>query len=92
MIVLLRRIDSDEPIAVQRRRLKPDGRKCGKPRSLGPTAGAAAKLDADPLVTQGLVLSEGVETCLTARAIGLRPVWACSGPVANFPVLSGIGR
>jgi hypothetical protein len=50
----------------------------------------ADKLDDD--VEQGLVIGEGVETCLAARMLGLKPCWALgsAGAIKQFPVLGGI--
>ena len=46
-------------------------------------AGAAAiKLDADDAVTNGLHIGEGVETCLSARQLGMRPAWALGSTTA----------
>jgi hypothetical protein len=38
------------------------------------------------------VIGEGVETCLAARQIGFRPVWAMGSTsgIQKFPVLSGV--
>ncbi len=54
-------------------------------------AGGVVRLYADAEVTQGLILGEGIETCLTA-ALEFSPVWACldAGNLAAFPVLPGI--
>jgi hypothetical protein len=59
---------------------------------LGPVGGAAIKLDADENVEQGLTIGEGFETCLAARALGFRPVWALGSAqaIGAFPVLAGI--
>jgi hypothetical protein len=60
--------------------------------SLGPIGGGAIKLDPDEDVEQGLCIGEGVETCLSGRQIGLRPVWSAvnTGGVKNFPIVPGI--
>jgi len=44
-------------------------------------------------VTHGLHLAEGVESTLSALAIGLAPAWAATsaGGIARFPVLPGVG-
>lgn len=85
--------DEDSPVAIQRIALDPDqpGYQIGK-MSLGPTGGAAIKLDADEEVEQGLGLAEGLATALSVRAIGWRPVWATgsAGAMGGFPVLPGI--
>jgi putative DNA primase/helicase len=91
MLAPLRNIHTDSITGVHRTRLTPDGRKVDR-RMLGLAAGAAVKIDADDAVTMGLIVGEGVETCLAARQLGLRPVWALGsvGGIAAFPVLSGI--
>ena len=65
---------------------RPLGEKLDR-RMLGVAAGAAIKLDADDAVTHGLAIGEGIETCLTARQLGLRPVWALgsAGAIAPSP-------
>jgi putative DNA primase/helicase len=89
MVAAMRSIETDEIVAIQRTRLSPVGQKIDR-RMLGPAAGAAIKLDAD--VTCGLVIGEGIETCMTARQLGLRPVWALgsSEPIKSLPVLAGV--
>jgi putative DNA primase/helicase len=98
MICLIRDIFTNAGIGIQRTALTPDGNKVernGKTLrlSLGAIAGGAIKLDDDADVTMGLVVGEGVETCLTARQrYDLAPVWSAvtSGGVASFPVLPGL--
>jgi putative DNA primase/helicase len=97
MVCLVSNIVTDEPQAIHRTAMNPDGtavKRDGKTYrlSLGPIAGGAIKLDADENVTQGLAIGEGVETCLTARQRGWRPVWAMGhvGGIETFPVLAGI--
>jgi putative DNA primase/helicase len=99
MICLVRNIVTNEPQGVHRTALMPDGTavKChGKTfrMSLGSIAGGAIKLDPDEDVTQGLCVGEGVETCLSGRQMGLRPVWSVisDGGIARFPVLPGIDK
>lgn len=91
LLAAFRDICTDEIVGVHRTRLSERGEKIGR-RMLGRAAGAAIKLDADAHVTTGLVVGEGIETCLSARQIGLRPVWALgnSGAIERFPVLAGI--
>ena len=40
----------------------------------------------------GLVVGEGLESCLAARQLGLKPVWALGSAqaISTFPVLSGV--
>jgi hypothetical protein len=92
MLALFRDIRTDEPRAISRTFLDPEGRKLER-KFLGPVGGAAIKLDADEDVLGGLHIGEGVETTMTARQVEYRrPAWALGsrGAIAAFPVLSGI--
>jgi putative DNA primase/helicase len=91
MLALFRNIITDEPQAVSRTFLDHEARKLGR-KFLGPVGGAAIKLDADEEVTNRLHIGEGIETCLSARMLGLRPAWALgsAGAIATFPVLNGV--
>jgi putative DNA primase/helicase len=91
MLALFRNILTDEPQAISRTFINPDGTKRER-KFLGPVGGAAIKLDADEEVTTGLHIGEGIETCLSARMLGLRPSWALgsAGAIAAFPVLNGV--
>jgi len=97
MVCLVRNIVTNEPQAIRRTALGPDGRAIKRDSktfrmSLGPVANGAIKIDADEAVEQGLCLGEGVETCLSGRQKGLRPVWAAisTANLAKFPVFDGI--
>jgi putative DNA primase/helicase len=91
MIAAVRDIGTNEIVGVQRTRLSLVGEKLER-RMLGIAAGAAVKVDSDDLVTHGLHIGEGIETCLTARQLNLKPVWGLGskGQIAKFPVLGGI--
>jgi len=91
MIGLFRNIETDKPQAISRTFIDRDGNKLGR-KFLGPVGGAAIKLDADETVLGGLHIGEGICTCMAARQIGLRPVWACGScsAIERFPVLPGI--
>lgn len=91
MVALFRAIESNEPTAIHRTALTPDGRKIDR-KALGPIAGAAIKLSAEEDVTIGLHIGEGIETTLAAMSMGFRPAWALghAGGIAKFPVLPGI--
>ena len=88
MIALMCCVRTDAPRCIQRTRLAPDGTKLSR-AMLGPSGGAAIKLDADENVTLGLVITEGCETGLAARQVGYGPVWALgsTGAIKTFPVL-----
>jgi hypothetical protein len=91
MLALFRDIRTDEPRAICRTFLDHEGRKIER-KFLGPVRGCAVKLDADEETTHRLHVGEGVETCMAARQLGLRPTWALgsAGAVAAFPVLGRI--
>jgi len=91
MVCLFRNIRTGEPQAISRTFLDADARKLER-KFLGPTKGAAVMLDPFDSVTAGLHVGEGVETCLAARQLHLRPVWALgsTGTIAKLPLLSGV--
>jgi putative DNA primase/helicase len=91
MVGLFRNTANGKPQAVSRTFLDRDGKKLDR-KFLGPTGGAAIKLDPDEEVTHGLHIGEGLETGMAARKLGLRPCWALgsAGAVAAFPVLGGV--
>jgi hypothetical protein len=93
---LLRDIESNEPRAIQRIFLRPDGsdrlRDALGKATLGTAAGAVIKLSSDEDVTLGLGVTEGLETGLALMARGWSPIWATTGTsgMSAFPVLDGI--
>jgi hypothetical protein len=97
LVALYRDIKTDEPRAVERTALNPDGtaiRIDGKTarKMRGSREGAAIKITAAEDVTMGLTVGEGLETTLAGLMFGYAPVWAL-GPAAAigaFPVLAGI--
>ena len=91
MVALFRNVATDAPQAVSRTFLDREGRKINR-MFKGPVGDAAIKLDADENVLGGLHIGEGVETCLAARQLGLKPAWALGSKsaIANFPILDGI--
>jgi hypothetical protein len=91
MVALYRDIKTNEPKAVHRTALTPDGKKIDR-KALGPKAGCAIKLSADEDVAEGLTIGEGIETALAGMMLNFRPAWALgdAGALARFPVLSGI--
>jgi len=91
MLTAFRLIADDRLVAVHRTALTDRGEKIDR-MMLGPVAGAAIKIDDNTDVEQGLTIGEGFETCLAARGLGFRPVWALgsAGPIGTFPVLASI--
>jgi hypothetical protein len=91
MVGLFRDIRTNEPKAIHRTALTPDGKKIG-PKVLGPKAGCAVKLTPDEEVGAGLTIGEGIETTIGGMMQMFRPAWALgdAGEVAKFPVLAGI--
>jgi hypothetical protein len=104
LLALFRNIVTNDPQAVMRMFFDAEGRlrvhvdpETGKKTKrwfLGPVAGAAVKLDVDEAVRGCGVLhiGEGVETCMAARQIGLKPCWALgsAGAIAKFQLLDGV--
>jgi putative DNA primase/helicase len=91
MVALLRDVRTDRPCGVHRTFLSAEGGKLGR-AMLGRARGAAVKLSADDTVTLGIVVGEGIETCLAAWALGFRPVWALGSAtaIAGLPTLPGV--
>lgn len=91
MVALFRDLKTDEPCGIHRVFLSREGAKLDR-WMLGRIKGAAVKLDPDEEVTLGLVVGEGIESCLAARTLGYRPCWALgsAGAIASMPVLGGI--
>ena len=77
--------------AISRTYLDDNLRKIGKAKSLG-TGGRVVRLSRDEDVLEGIHVGEGLETALSAMALGLRPTWALGskGEIAKFPVLPGV--
>jgi putative DNA primase/helicase len=82
------------PISLHRTWIKPDGTgkaEIEKPRLLlaGHRSDGVIRLWPDEDVHLGLVIGEGIETCLAAERAGLTPSWATlsAGNLAAFPVL-----
>ncbi len=91
LLAVYRLIDTDEIVAVQKTRLAGNASKIGR-RFNGCPKGAVIKIDRDEEVTMGLVIGEGLETCLSGRMMGLRPCWALGSAhaIENLPLLPGI--
>jgi putative DNA primase/helicase len=91
MIALFRNIETDKPQAVSRTYLDSNGNKIER-RFLGPVGRAAIKLDPDENLLGGLHIGEGIETCLAARQIGMKPAWALGSCIAigAFQVIAGV--
>jgi putative DNA primase/helicase len=91
MVALYRDISSDEPKALLRTALSPEGSKIGR-MVIGPKSVCAIKLSGKADVSQGLTIGEGVETTIGGIAEGFGPAWAVgdAGEMARFPVLPGI--
>ena len=88
LIVPFRSIDDDTITAIHRIALNGDGTKIGR-RMLGSARRIAVKFD--PIGNE-LAIGEGVETCMAARQLGIRPAWAVGtvGNITSFPVIAGV--
>ncbi len=91
LIACMRAIDGDAVTGIHRTRLTAEGVKVGR-KMLGIAAGAAVKIDDDADVTHGLVIGEGIESCLAGRQLGFKPTWALgsAGAIAKLPILGGV--
>jgi hypothetical protein len=96
-VAIITDIITAEPISLHFTFLDPDGdgkAKIDKPRLYltgHRKAGGIVRLHADDEVEQGVIIGEGIETCLS-YALEFSPVWSCldAGNLAAFPVLPGI--
>jgi phage/plasmid primase-like uncharacterized protein len=97
LIALIRNIETDQPQAIQRTAITPDGKKIER-RTLGPKAGGAIKLWPQSAVRDRLVVGEGMETVLSTAlhikdpATRLDPAWALidAGNLAALPVFASV--
>jgi len=90
LIAAFRSIDDNKITAVHRIALNADGSKIER-RMLGVVHRAAVKLEHLGEIGE-LAIGEGVETCMAAQQLGLRPVWALgsTGNISGFPVIAGV--
>jgi putative DNA primase/helicase len=90
LIAAFRSIDNGTITAVHRIGLNPDGTKLGR-MMLGIVHRAAVMLDP---IGPSLAIGEGVETCMAARQLGLKPTWALgsTGGIAGFPILDSVKK
>jgi putative DNA primase/helicase len=89
LVAAFRSIDDDTITGIHRIALNPDGTKISR-RMLGLVQRAAIKLD--DAVDDELAVGEGTETCIAARMLGIKPVWALGsvGMISHFPLVPGI--
>jgi putative DNA primase/helicase len=97
LVALVTDVETGDPTSLHRTWLAPDGSgkaALDRPRLLavGHRSDGVIRLWPDDAVTLGLVIGEGVETCLAAARAGLTPVWGTisAGNMTNFPVLPGL--
>ena len=91
LVALFRTIGGDEPSAIQRTALRGDASKIGR-KMLGPAGGCAIKVTCDEDVLFRLGVAEGLESAMSANALGQGPSWALgsAGVIRNLSVLPGI--
>jgi hypothetical protein len=93
LVALVRDVVTDEPVAIHRTALTTCGRKLDRPRVLGPKQAGAIKLSPISSIGSELAIGEGIETTLSARALGFDiPAWSLcdSGGLSQFPVLPSL--
>jgi hypothetical protein len=97
MVGIITDIVTTEPISLHLTYLAEDGSgkaPVDRPRLYikgHPKAGGVVRLHADDEVTMGVIIGEGIETCLS-YALEFAPVWSCldAGNLGEFPVLPGL--
>ncbi|KAB7785974.1 DUF7146 domain-containing protein [Methylorubrum populi] len=91
MVAAFRNVETGEITGIHRTALTTDGQKIGR-KMLGIVADAAIMLDPCEAVSLGLAIGEGIETSLSARQLGIRPVWALGSvdAIRTFRVLPGV--
>lgn len=91
MIAAIRCVENGRIIGVHRTGLTPDGRKVER-KVFGAAARGAIMLDPRESVHEALTAGEGIETSLTARQIGLGPVWSLisASNISGLPPLPGV--
>jgi hypothetical protein len=90
LVAAFRSIGGNTITGIHRIRLdQPDRWPKAERKMLGPVAGSAVKLDP---AGKSLVVGEGVETCMAARQLGFRPVWAIGscGGIKDFQPVDGV--
>jgi hypothetical protein len=94
LLAVMRDPVTGDGVGVQRIFLRADGSDRLRDRMGKAMLGNAGVVMLSPFVevTHGLHIAEGVESTLSALAIGLAPAWAAgsAGAIAGFPVLPGI--
>ena len=91
MVAPFRCIRTGRILGVHRTALTAEGCKVGR-KMFGTAAGCAIMLDGEDVITTGLAVGEGIESSLSARQLGISPVWALGSTsnIAAFPVLAGV--
>lgn len=89
LIAAFKSIKDGSIIAIHRIAITETGEKLER-RALGPIAGAVIALD--KVESDELYIGEGLETCLAARQLGMKPVWACGSAIGigKFPIIPRI--
>jgi putative DNA primase/helicase len=90
LIAAFRSFNGDKLTGIHRIRVdQPERWPKTERKMLGTVAGSAIKLDP---ACDRLAIGEGVESCMAARQLGLRPVWALgsAGAIAKFPQVASV--
>jgi putative DNA primase/helicase len=89
LIAAFTSISDNTVTAIHRIRVdRPDRWPKTERKMLGPTAGAAIKLDP---AGRRIAIGEGLESCMAARQLGFKPAWALgSARFAKFAPINGV--
>ena len=90
LIAAFREINGDRLTGIHRIRLdQPEHWPKAERKMLGSIFGSAVKLDR---AGDRLAIGEGIETCMAARQLGLRPVWSLgsAGGIEKFPLIDDV--
>ncbi|MCJ2012672.1 toprim domain-containing protein [Methylobacterium sp. J-076] len=93
MVAAIRCVETGNIVGIHRTALAEDGSKVGR-MVYGTASRGAVMLDPYESVQGAVTVGEGIETCMTARQIGLGPVWSLisTSNIAALPPLPNVSH